>query len=89
MGPTYAVVYCVDMSLVFDAMERSTILDALHRVGCNDDELRLVRLLADTRLNAHQDSVACRVCNLDWLPLFAIYLAAAQCGFVIRGEIHI
>ena len=41
----------IDMSRAFDTIKRSKTLDVLHQAGCNNDALRLVRLLlADTRL---------------------------------------
>ena len=36
----------IDMSRAFDTIKRSKILDVLHQAGCNNDELRLVRLLS-------------------------------------------
>ena len=44
----------IDMSRAFDTIKRSKTFDVLHQAGCNNDELRLVRLLlADTRLKVH------------------------------------
>ena len=41
----------IDMSRAFDTIKRSKILNILHQAGCNEDELRLVRmLLAETKL---------------------------------------
>ena len=36
----------IDMSSAFDTIRRSTILDLLVECGCDEDEIRLVRLLA-------------------------------------------
>ena len=35
----------IDMSSAFDTIRRTSILELLVACGCNDDELRLVRLL--------------------------------------------
>ena len=35
----------IDMSSAFDTIRRSSILELLVKCGCNDDEIRLVRLL--------------------------------------------
>ncbi|KAI8479584.1 hypothetical protein Bbelb_426750 [Branchiostoma belcheri] len=41
----------IDMSRAFDTIKRSKVLDVLDQAGCNEDELRLVRLLlAGTKL---------------------------------------
>ncbi|XP_035689837.1 uncharacterized protein LOC118425125 [Branchiostoma floridae] len=47
----------IDMSRAFDTIKRSKILDVLYQAGCNEDELRLVRiLLAGTKLNVRVGS---------------------------------
>jgi hypothetical protein len=41
----------IDMSRAFGTIKRAKILDVLHQGGCNEDELRLVRILsAGTKL---------------------------------------
>ena len=75
------------MSRAFDTIKRSKTLDALHQAGCNNDELRLVRLLlADTRLKvrvntAHSAEFETTIGSPqgDGLSpvLFTCYLAAA------------
>ncbi len=77
----------IDMSRAFDTIKRSKTLDVLHQAGCNDDELRLVRLLlADTRLKvrvkmAHSAEFETTIGSPqgDGLSpvLFTCYLAAA------------
>ena len=47
----------IDMSKAFDTIKRSKILDALSEAGCNEDDLRLVRiLLAGTKLKVRVNS---------------------------------
>ena len=77
----------IDMSQAFDTIKRSETLDVLHQAGCNNDELRLVRLLlADTRLKvrvktAHSAEFETTIGSPqgDGLSpvLFTCYLAAA------------
>ena len=44
----------IDMSSAFDTIRRSSILDLLVKCGCNDDEIRLVRLLlSNTRIRVN------------------------------------
>ena len=44
----------IDMSSAFDTIRRSTILDLLVECGCDDDEIRLVRLLlSNTKLKVN------------------------------------
>jgi hypothetical protein len=44
----------IDMSQAFETIKRAKILDVLHQAGCNEDKLRLVRLLlAGTKLKVH------------------------------------
>ena len=44
----------IDMSSAFDTIRRSSILELLARCGCDDDEIRLVRLLlANTKLRVN------------------------------------
>ncbi|XP_063687758.1 uncharacterized protein LOC134821025 [Bolinopsis microptera] len=44
----------IDMSSAFDTIRRSTILDLLVECGCDDDEVRLVRLLlSNTKLKVN------------------------------------
>ena len=41
----------IDMSSAFDTIRRTTILDLLEKAGCDEDEVRLVRLLlSNTKL---------------------------------------
>ncbi|XP_078682194.1 uncharacterized protein LOC144916745 [Branchiostoma floridae x Branchiostoma belcheri] len=42
----------IDMSRAFDTIKRSKILEVLDQAGCNNDELRLVRLLLSARPNS-------------------------------------
>ena len=47
----------IDMSRAFDTIKRPKILEVLHQAGCNEDELRLVRiLLAGTELKVRVKS---------------------------------
>ncbi|XP_078576824.1 uncharacterized protein LOC144862312 [Branchiostoma floridae x Branchiostoma japonicum] len=47
----------IDMSRAFDTIKRSKILEVLKQAGCNDDELRLVRLLlSDAKLKVRVKS---------------------------------
>ena len=77
----------IDMSRAFDTIKRLKILDVLKLAGCNEDDLRLVRLLlADTKLTVRVKSVHSAVFETsigspqgDGLSpvLFTCYLAAA------------
>ena len=40
----------IDMSSAFDTIKRSSILELLSECGCDDDELRIVRLLLSNRV---------------------------------------
>ncbi|XP_019625003.1 PREDICTED: uncharacterized protein LOC109470482 [Branchiostoma belcheri] len=48
----------IDMSRAFDTVKRSKILEVLDQAGCNNDELRLVRLLLSAALETVRRSSA-------------------------------
>ena len=84
----------IDMSRAFDTIKRRRILDVLELAGCDEDELRLVRLLlADTKLRVRVKSAHSAVFETsigspqgDGLSpvLFTCYLAAALSS--VRGH---
>ena len=72
----------IDMSSAFDTIRRTSILELLAECGCDDDEVRLVRLLlSDTKLRVNfNDTVSLEfqsflgafweiVCQGAYLPL--------------------
>ena len=87
----------IDMSSAFDTIRRTSILELLVKCGCNDDEIRLVRLLlSNTKLRVNVNgTLSAQFQSLlgafqgDCLSgcLFTLVLAGALCE--LRSDLAI
>ena len=89
----------IDMSSAFDTIRRTSILELLVKCGCNDDEVRLVRLLlSNTKLRVNVNGTMSvefqsflGAFQGDCLSgcLFTLVLAGALCDLRIRLVVEI